>query len=89
MLPVIYMHPFDTATSGSRYRSLDEFTTYATPPEFRMHGRVQKERMVAAIPRQIYETHQAFFVVSTDERQATVQHGSEVAPSMLMPSGSE
>ena len=54
---VIYMHPFDTAAFGFRYRPPDEFPTYATPPEIRMHGRVQDERMVAAIPRQIHETH--------------------------------
>lgn len=51
------MHPFNTATFGFRYCSFDEFSTYATPPEIWMHGRVQDERMVAAIPRQINETH--------------------------------
>jgi hypothetical protein len=54
---VIYVHPFDTATFGFHCRSFDKLSTYATPPELWMHGRVQNERMGAAIPRQIYETH--------------------------------
>jgi len=51
------MHPFDTATFGFHHRSFDKLSTYATPPELRMYGRVQNERMVAAIPRQINEAH--------------------------------
>jgi hypothetical protein len=37
------MHPFDTATFGFLRRSFDKLSTYATPPERWMHGRVQNE----------------------------------------------
>lgn len=54
---VIYMYPLDTATFGFHRRSFDKFSTDAAPPILWMHGRVQNERMVAAVPGQINETH--------------------------------
>ncbi len=64
----IHMYPLDTTTLSFSYRSLDKLSTDAAPPELWMHERIKNERMLAAVPRQIYETYQTVFLVSTDER---------------------
>ncbi len=58
---VINMYPLNTATFSFRYRSPDKLSTDAMSLELWMHGRVQNERMIAAIPRQIDETYQSLF----------------------------
>ncbi|HJR09602.1 MAG TPA: hypothetical protein VJ842_20240 [Pyrinomonadaceae bacterium] len=62
------MHPLNTTPLGFRRRSPDKLSTNAMSLELWMHARIQNERMVTAIPRQINETYQAVFEISTDER---------------------
>ncbi len=83
------MYPLDTGTFSFRHRTPDKLSTDAMSLELWMHGRVQNERMIAAIPRQIDETYQSLFAESTDEREAAIQHGREVAPCVFLPSGGE
>jgi hypothetical protein len=54
----VNMQPLYLSLASDRLRAPQELNAKAPSPGLRMHGRIQEERMAAAVPSNIHESHQ-------------------------------
>lgn len=82
---VVDVEPLYTSSLHGGRRTPYELEAYAAALEFRMNSGIEKECVIAAVPRDVHEADQARIRKGTDICQASCKHLSEVAMWAIWP----